>query len=385
MSSSTRSPRRLPPEVRTTVVGRDAEIGALLAVQRSLAGYGPGDLVVIEGARGAGKTCLLGAVHERICHVDWWPAYRGVADPTQFPELIVELLADAVAGVSQQRPGAGSTLDMQAIVVSLAASIGAPSPFDVAPHVGVATAADLRNDVEDVLARLGALFHELGSGLFLLLDDAHRARPAHVEAVLGAASSVSRSGLPVVLVASRLPGPPFAVLHQVLALDPLSPEAVATIVREVELARGGEWRDDAIATIVELAGGNPMLAGCYARAAARVAPGDRVGAQAVLATRTEAEEGLALELLPAGSPRELSRLPGPQRRFLVAVADLGGLDVGLESIARHLGDTTRLGGATTTVARTAEALIAAGLLSVNADNEVSFPFNFVGRLVDALR
>jgi hypothetical protein len=182
------------------LVGRDAEISAL---NRALSA-GPGDparAIVCTGARGTGKTVLLNALEDTARDSGWAvvsvTAHPGLADEltqTVLPPLLaahgVDEFTSHVTGASASVLGVGA---------SVSRSVTERYPFT----------PSLRSELTDLATALGLR----GKGVFISLDEVHRARRTDLEPLFHAVQHAFREGLPVAFAAAGLPAAVHAILN----------------------------------------------------------------------------------------------------------------------------------------------------------------------------
>ncbi len=224
---------------------RDAELAVLRdCLARSVEGNGR--LLLLEGAAGIGKSTFVGAACEAAGKAGMRVlAARGGEFERDFSFGVVrQLLEPVLAGEDREARLAGPT--------AAAAWIVDPPAADV----------DKTFAVLDGLHRLVAGLAE-EAPLLVVVDDAHWADAPSVRFLDFLARRIAR--LPLTLLVTRRraePGAPAALLEAlsdqpgatILALAPLSPAAVATLVRT---ERPGA--DDALVSALHRAsGGNPL-------------------------------------------------------------------------------------------------------------------------------
>jgi hypothetical protein len=356
--------------------GREAELARLLEATELLDRLGPHPAMVIEGGLNSGKTALLHAAAARIAQAGWWSSVASATGNGGLAEGIARAMAGCVGGLSSRRPGSEAVGRLRSLTVSLAHSLAMPTPFDAAPAVGVALAADASINLAEVLAVAARSVAELGTGLFLLVDDADRDRRGDLDALLAACGSASQFGLPIAVAVSRRPGPSWSLHHELIRLGPLDDVTMAQIARNVA---GREWPTDAVEDMVRAADGVPGLLALYARHALMAAGG---GAVTVAAMR-DGRIGAYRELIEGAFGVPADRLNSRTRRYLLAIADLGATGVNVAELRRYVGESGF--GTGRDVPVELADFVRSGALVLDLDGGVGFGSAGVAQALDALR
>jgi putative ATPase len=116
-------------------------------------------------------------------------------------------------------------------------------------------------DVRETVAEARRLLAEQGRGTILFLDEVHRFNRTQQDALL---PSVEDGTL--ILIGATTENPYFSVNAPLLSrstlfrLDPLSPEALTTLIRRALRSEGAEAEDEAIALLVNLVDGDARAA-----------------------------------------------------------------------------------------------------------------------------
>jgi len=279
-------PAPLPVSGTIGLVGRDSELAYLDAVAVRASG-GSGEVVVIDGEAGIGKTSLLRT----------WAGRRAAAGDTVLMascgQLDRALPLDAVLGALTallRRLGPELTAGLLGADAAILAPLLGPLPGPRPPPVLADSAlgpAFLYAAVTRVLGRLA----DRGP-LVVVIDDAHLAGPALPDWV----RFVRREGLAAVMVAAVRPGeaealPATAVIH----LDVLGRAAAAELVgpaRVDELYARSRGHPLFLAELAQQAAGAPLPASLVESVSARC---DELGAAGVM-LRTAAVIGQELDI-----------------------------------------------------------------------------------------
>ncbi|MCB0949625.1 MAG: AAA family ATPase [Mycobacterium sp.] len=306
---------------RATIVGRAVELEHIDAVADTVATHGL-RTVWVGAEAGGGKTTLAGTVADRLAERGWSIAQG------RCPEV-------------DGAPPGWAWIEVLQSFGDTAASFG--SAFALA----VAVADRLRQETN-------------AGPLLVVLDDLHRADGATLQVLRSLAHHLHDR--PVLVLAAHRSDETgsdliatWAALASVTArrlqLDGLTPEGVASLVREHAPGNGFEDDPEVLDWLIQRTGGNPLFV--------------------TELTRLLASEGraAAATLVPAGVRdvlrRRLSRLPGPARTLLAQAAVLGReLEVDLLVRVAHRDEDELLDGL--------EAAVLAGLLDEPGPGKVRF-------------
>src|SRR5690606_34470336 len=152
-------------------------------------------------------------------------------------------------------------------------------------------------DVRDTVARAEARLGERGQGTILFLDEVHRFNKAQQDALLPSVES----GL-LVLVGATTENPYFEVNAPLLSrstlfrLQPLGPEAIATLLRRGLAAEGAEAEDEALGHLADRVGGDGRHALTCLEVAVALARAREPDAARPVVTLADAEAALGTKL-----------------------------------------------------------------------------------------
>jgi DNA-binding CsgD family transcriptional regulator len=289
---------------------RDGELAALRAAVES-ARDGDGQLVVVEGAAGIGKTRLLGEVRSLATEFEVLSARAGELE-SDFAFGIVRQLFEGVL--------ASAPPDVRAELLSGAAALAAPL-FAVVPGEPGEAGAETSFAMLHGLYWLAANF-ALRQPTLIAVDDLHWADEPSVRWLGYLAKRLE--GLPLLVVAATRP--PERARAPVLVTEILA-DPLATVIRPVALGQasavtlaqvlfGLEPDDVFAAALRDASDGNPLYL---------VAILDAVARQQIAPTAEQASRLLELggEALSRGIALRLSRLPGEAVALVRAAAILG--------------------------------------------------------------
>ena len=231
------------------LVGREPELAQLVACWEQV-GQGQGQVVLLSGEAGIGKSRLLQAFQERLANTDHlrlrYNCAPGPGNGALYP--VINQLEHAAGFERQDTPEqrvqklvallAQATRDVAAIAPLFAALLSLPA--DRRWH---ALELDPAQQKEATFAALGAQLTGLAAQrpVVMVIEDAHWIDPTSQELFARFAAHVA--GLPVLLVATFRP-------------DYRPPIAAGGHVTAIQLGRLG--RDDMAAMAAALAGGRPV-------------------------------------------------------------------------------------------------------------------------------
>ncbi|MBV9447014.1 MAG: AAA family ATPase [Streptosporangiaceae bacterium] len=297
----------VPPMGSTGMIGRDRELTELTRSWRG-ALSDAGTTVVIEGEGGIGKSRLVRELADRAAGT---AVVAGTAVGQSAPFAIwTEALGDLLTVTGPPEPMPGWAADLVQIVPALADR--------ARPRPGGDPMLERVRLCEATVQFLG--WAAARAPLLIALEDLHNADTASLDLVAYAGRRIGR--LPVLLVLTRRDLPSRQHLDAVLGalrargalggemrLGPLTGEAG----RQLVATTAGGLPDEVVDRIVQLAGGNPLLAVEAARAA-----GSGELAELDLS-------GLDLRELDLGDTvrRAISRLSTPARLFAEFLAAAG--------------------------------------------------------------
>lgn len=314
---------------RTAVFGRADEIGWLLNRWRE-ASQGCGQVVVLEGEAGIGKTTLLTELTRRVTGLGGHAATTSgidVAGETPFAAWL-ELARSMVSGVRQPPASATWAAELNRLADSLGARLGhaEPPPAATAPELE-------RLRVFEALLRL-VEWACAERPTLLAVDDAHLADRASLRLTAYVGRRLPR--LPALLVLVRREGPRRVELDSLLAdlaghgvtvttrvVAPISDGEVAALARSLHPVES-----DLVDKVVSVAEGNPLLAVETIRTLVAGGGGPppnlRAAVRATLGRLPEATTAVVELLAAAGRPltsAELRRLGVPVSSGVVASSE----------------------------------------------------------------
>lgn len=264
----------------------------------------PGRMYV--GPSGSGKTATLCRIADDAVRRDWIVVAAAPDRGRPLSEAILVAASALVMELNDLRPGASGVRGLSFTVERLADR----------PAIGF-------DDLARCMEAIGAAAVDVQKHVLLVIDDVHHAVGGTEEA-LGAVIEASRNARPVAVVAGMLGG----AVPDGWDLIPVGPLKRADV-----LSMGGEAVVPVIDRVMELTGGWASLA--------------RALTDDIRRSRVE----MSRAALDAIWPQTLQRLIGQhieglttqQRRYLLAIADLGDGPVPIATVSKAMGDTGRFG------------------------------------------
>ena len=315
-----------PAPNRARLFGRSQELAELAAAWKAAAS-GAGQVVVLTGEAGIGKTSLLAELAHRVGTAGGRLAIGSgidVGGETPFAAWL-ELARALVASVPPVPPGASWPAELSRLSRELGAVLGRSEP----PAAVAAPELERLRVFESVLRLVEWSCADRPA--LIALDDAHRADRASLR--LTAHIGRRLAALPVLLILTRRDRPSQPVLDALLAdlaghavriteldIGPLSDRDMAALASSVFASSALPHPQDAVRRVIAAAEGNPLLALESTRALAAgstaTPPNLRTAVRAALSALPPPGRALARLLAVAGRPLTRTELDG------LSVADL---------------------------------------------------------------
>jgi hypothetical protein len=311
------------------LAGREQALGVIDEALEALARYEPAEPVVLTGLVGTGRTAVLRAASRRLAARKWAAGMVSVRRG-RLGTAIGDAVAQAAMQIASRQPGA-QALPRLRVEVERYCSVLAERP----------EAAETA--VPRLFKAVGTAAMGSGWSLCLLLDDLHHATVEELVFLTEAASDAADQGWAVGIAGAALPsmeGRLAPGVVRLVELGPLDPPEVAVAVAEPVGGVGVGIDAAAIAAVGLLSGGFPLLLQAFAGQAWNEADGRPIAVLDVEAGRRHAE----VELETWFFADALHDLVPSERRYLLAMAELGDGAVPAEAVARRIGDNGRPGG-----------------------------------------
>jgi len=318
-----------PPHPATFVVGRDAVLAGLESVLDA-----GGEVVLLEGEAGMGKSVVLGEIGRRMA-ARGWRVLRGQADPLAaggpyhaWRPVFEDLWQLGEVPVGQRGAHLVEQLGPEAHLVGPA--LGIDLPGEAATGSVEERAARTRDALR---ARLAAAWE--GGDLVVLLDDVHwfdSASWSLVTALVGVAGArvLGAARLPVSTWWAGSHGPAGSGLRRV-GLDPLEPGEVAEVAR---CRLGTAAIEASLATLLAgRSGGNPYFLAEILTALE--AAGALATAGASVGLGPDAEDAPVPSSIETALAGRLDAV-GPERQMLLKVSSVVGPTTTVGTLAEIL-------------------------------------------------
>lgn len=312
------------------LAGRDSELEYFDEMLDQLGAGGTQKHLVFTGLRGVGKTVLLNEFEVK-CEERGWPGeVDELSEEFGIASVVARAARKALLRLSAARRTVAGLRRAMRVVQNFSLTIGDEITFklDLDPMEGSADSGNLAYDMRDLLVEVGEAAQKHGSGFALILDELHHAPRRELEALTMGLHRAEQKGLPIALVGAGLPllpeltGKAKTYAERGFEFHPigaLSREAAERALREPAERQGISWSDGAVELVIEQTEGYPFFLQEYGRQIWKVGEGTTIEADAV-----RAAEPLALEDLDSHFfSQRIGRLPGLERRYLSAMAELG--------------------------------------------------------------
>jgi AAA ATPase domain len=198
------------------LAGRDGEQAVFDARRARLQAGRRAQGLALRGLRGVGKTVLLRDFKRRAEEDNWLTGIHelGVGEPLR--PVIAQTAIDAIEtlhGPRRLRGAAHHALRVLHSFTVTAMPHGVSFSLAVQPERGRADSGQLQQDTHDVLAELGAVARQAGSGVTLLFDELQLADPRELGALLRAVQQLEDRELPILVVGAGLPDLPVRLVE----------------------------------------------------------------------------------------------------------------------------------------------------------------------------
>ncbi|NQX15674.1 ATP-binding protein [Rathayibacter sp. VKM Ac-2857] len=362
---------RRPPEL----VGRGGELEAFETL-RARVGHGLGDRgIVLTGLRGVGKTVLLNEMHRLAEQSEWLTvrieARRDEAGVHAVRRALARGLVMSARKLSRTKL---SSLMREALgtISSFNAKVGATGiELGVSLSQGRADSGDAEVDLLELVEDVSTALGEQRRAFAVFIDEMQDLDPETMGALLAAQHAANQREWPFYVIAAGLPDLPRVLtetrsyaerLFNYRRIGTLAPIDAAHALREPAERLGAEYAADALATLLEAAGGYPYFLQEYGQAAWNLAS-DR------LIDRSDAIAAVqyGTEQLDAGFFRSRwQRATRSERRMLLAMAVDGEGPCSTALVAQ------RMGVQTSSVGPYRAALISKGLIYSPEHGQIAF-------------
>jgi hypothetical protein len=319
---------RKPPNL----AGRNGDLENFRDLVERLAAGGYERSLIYSGLRGVGKTVLLMELDVLASEAGW--ATTDVQEVGSQPDFRVTFarMAARLLREMSRRHRIKDRVDRALGVVkafSLAVPSGIQLKLDVDAASGVADSGDPEQDLTDLIREIGEVAAATGAGALFLIDEMHNLDAPSLAAICIAFQAISRSSLPVAMVAAGLPdlqvrlmsAKPYADrLFQYHELGRLSDAAARTALITPAATRGVEFEEAAALQVVREAAGYPYFIQEYGLELWNEAENSPITTADVNAVQEIVTDSLARNFF--GTRFQLAT--DAEQRYLAALASLSG-------------------------------------------------------------
>jgi len=330
------------------LTGRDAEIERFQIAIGRLSRGATEQAIVIHGLRGVGKTVLLNKLEEVASEAGWITAFSELRRGDGFRLVMARALFNAIRQLDAHQIGSSAITRLKAAFASFSATLSTDGTirfgFEVAPTRGTADSGDLETDLVEMLQELGRAA-ELGkTGSAVLLDELQLANRDDLEAFVAAVHRATQKALPIAVVVAGLPTLPAALaeaktyaerLFSFPRLGALAENDARDALLLPAQEEGVGYDDEAVAMLLERAGGYPYFLQEWGRGVWDVAVTNPISAEDVEAAIPEVERKLNEDFFAI----RLARTTPAERRYCAAMACLGDGAQESGAIAQSMGYT----------------------------------------------
>lgn len=356
MDSGTNPFNGTPGAMPRQIVGRSTQLAMIDDVCRLLSSGSSERPLAVAGLRGMGVTTVLRAATERAESLKWMTSLT-VAGLSGHA-TVTAALRRAVEEFAARRPGFSKLAQIRDIVAGYEAV-----PTTDPEHLA------------DCLVALGSTLEQYASGTVCFIDDAHHLGDDLAPIARGTILAMEHSR-PATIVLGGLPMP-LPGFHRI-DIGPLRPEQIETLLVG-ENEQSPEFHRSAIGRIQSLSRGVPFLVQAFAAHAWTAAERLPVVGDDVDLGRKDAQD----ELIDTWYRPTLEGLSGGERRYLRAVADLGGHEVAIAEVGRRLGDTTRFSEESSALTAVRRRLMQRSMLWTVDEQRVSFAIPEFGAFLNS--
>lgn len=348
------------------LTGRDSELARFDATLARLSRGRSAQCPLIVGLRGVGKTVLLNQFARRAIARDWVVVEHELTAAGDLFAITTRLVREALLQVAPPSAWKSGARRVAGLLRSLEISYSVAGLTVASPSAGEAetpaASMDMSRDLTDLIVALGDAGREHGRGVALLLDELQFAPTEPLGALVTAMHKVAQRDLPVTLVAAGLPQTRGVLAEAAsysermfapVEVGPLQGDDARRALAEPAEQEGVSFDADAVDAAVAFTEGYPYFLQVF---------GDHVWRHASVSPVNRAEVERVGPLVRDSLDRGFfvfrsDRLPVAQRRYLRAMAELGGGEVASGDIAATLGMRS-----STQAGQTRDALIRKGLI-----------------------
>ena len=299
--------------------------------------------MIIRGLRGVGKTVLLNTFEDHAEAEGFFTYYHEL---TPDSSLVAELARDAQAALARLKLSAramGAIRDALSHLGTI--KVVGPEGIELAVDLRKADEGTITGDLSELFLQVGGAAAAKGSGVVFLLDEVQFVKEVEYRAVVSALHRATQKNVPITLAAAGLPQIPrltgearsyaerlftFPVIASLPADD-----AKAALV-EPARQQGVEYTDEAVGLALEWTGGYPFYIQQLGKHTWNLATESPIGPADIEAAMPAAQAALDTSIYEV----RVQRATDQERRYMRAMAELGGGPYRSGAVAAKLGRTT---------------------------------------------
>ena len=358
------------------LVGREEELDSFTVALKRLGRGIHARSMILDGARGVGKTVLLREFNYIAREQGWITSGVVECDEgEQLPSVVAKLCHRALRDLDKRRSASEAIRRAFGVLKAFTFALGNDGKWhfniDFDPVKGVADSGDPEVDIVELLGEVGRAASTHGEGVLLLLDEMQFLSKADLGLLAKSMHQVSQEVLPVLIAGAGLPQLPLMLKEDKLYAERLftfrtigslsSPQAAKALT--VPAAREDvSYRPDALRYILEQSRGYPYFLQQWGEAVWNEAERSPIDMQDALA----AQELVTDELDRRFFRDRYDTATEAERIYMAAMADLGPGSHSSSEIAARMGLTIK--GAS--VRR--DGLLKKGLIYSMVDTQLDF-------------
>ncbi len=329
------------------LVGREREIEAMdVALQRLRRGR-DGRSQLLTGLRGVGKTVLLNEFEQLADARGFFREHVEVSEDGDLPARLAAALRRLLLSMDARRR-IGDQVH-RALGVLKAFSLRLPDgpelSIDVEAVHGPADSGDLTVDLAGLFVEIGTVARDHDTGVLVTIDELHYVSAAVLEALVMGLHRATQLALPITVAGAGLPalaaltGEAKSYAERIFTF-PVVGSLSAPDARDALLLpaadEGVTWTGNAVDRVVAATEGYPYFLQEFGKQAWDAADGP----ETITLDDVERSLPIALAELDDGFFRvRTGRTSTPERRYLLAMAELGPGPVRTRDVAEVLGKT----------------------------------------------
>lgn len=325
------------------LAGRAEEIQNFRILLSRLRDGRPEQSQIVTGLRGVGKTVLLNAFEDYSEEAGYLSAFHELTPESSLPELLGKDVERMLRDLKLSKKVAeGVRVGLSALSVF---KLTDPNGFELSIDPKALQERRLTEDFVELFLQLGGAARDKEVGIAFFLDEIQFAREAEFRALISALHRAMQKRLPLTVAAAGLPHIPGLAgearsyaerlfrFPRIGALPAADARAALVVPAERE---GATYEEPAIQLTLELTRGYPFYIQEYGRHIWNLARSSPITPEDVELAKPRAEEALDRGIYEV----RIQRATQKERRYLRAMAELGGGPYKVGAVAKAMGSTT---------------------------------------------